>query len=298
LRSGSIGANFRSGSIRANDIDFEYVEQGAGPLVLLFHGFPDSPLGWRYQLPALAAAGFRAVAPVLRFYGPAALSDSRTFATSALGLDAVALIDAFGAERATLVGHDWGVGAVTAAALLAPARVERLVTIAVPYGRAMAQALVENAAQRRRSWYMYYLAGPLGEAGLSADDFALIDELWRDWSPGYVPDPEFMRDLKARFAAPGVAGAVCALYHNSLYPADVAPELKVVQNRLGREPLAPPALHIHGANDGCIGADVGRANPKLFAGGIESVVVPAAGHFVHLECPDAVNARLVAFLKK
>jgi len=266
--------------------------------VLLFHGFPDSPLGWRYQLPALAAAGFRAVAPVLRLYAPAALSEPRTFATSALGLDAVALIEAFGAERATLVGHDWGVGAVTAAALLAPERVERLVTIAVPYGRAMAQALVGNAAQRRRSWYMYYLAGPLGEAGLRADDFALVDELWRDWSPGYTPDPEFMRDLKSRFGAPGVAGAVCALYHNSLYPGDVAPELKAMQNRLGREPLAPPSLAVHGANDGCIGADVARPNPELFAAGVESVIVPDAGHFVHLECPDEVNARLVAFLQK
>jgi len=266
--------------------------------VVLVHGFPDSPLGWRYQLPALAAAGFRAVAPVLRVYAPAAVGRPETFGTSALGGDVVALLDAFGAERAALVGHDWGVGAVTAAALLAPARVERIVTVAVPYGRAMAQALIANTAQRRRSWYMYYLAGPLGEAGLRANDFELIDELWHDWSPGYAPDPDFMRDLKARFAAPGVAGAVCALYHNSLYPSDLAPELKAVQARLGREPLAPPALHVHGADDGCIGADVARPNPDLFGGGVEAIVVPGAGHFVHLERPDAVNARLVAFLQK
>jgi pimeloyl-ACP methyl ester carboxylesterase len=266
--------------------------------VLLVHGFPDSPLGWRHQLPALAAAGFRAVAPVLRIYAPAAAERPETFATSALGGDVLALLDAFGAERAALVGHDWGVGAVTAAALLAPERVERVVTVAVPYGRAMAQALIANSAQRRRSWYMYYLAGPLGEAGLRAGDFALIDELWRDWSPGYTPDPEFMLDLKGRFAAPGVAGAVCALYHNTLYPGDIAPELKAVQARLGREPLVPPTLHVHGANDGCIGADVARPNPELFQAGVESVVVPDAGHFVHLERPDAVNARLVAFLQK
>lgn len=85
------------------------VEQGEGPLVLLVHGFPESWYSWRHQLPALAAAGYRAVALDVRGYGrssrPAAVEEYRM---RALAADNAALVSALGAESAVVVGHDWG----------------------------------------------------------------------------------------------------------------------------------------------------------------------------------------------
>jgi pimeloyl-ACP methyl ester carboxylesterase len=121
-------AEFRPGSVQANDITFHYLELGEGPLVLCLHGFPDNAYTYRHLLPALAAAGFRGVAPFMRGYAPTSPAPDGRYQAVLLAQDAVELIGALGSARAFLVGHDWGATATYGAATLAPARVKKLVT--------------------------------------------------------------------------------------------------------------------------------------------------------------------------
>src|SRR5205807_3317041 len=115
---------FKTGSVRANGIQFHYLEAGSGPLVLCLHGFPDHARSFRFQLPALAKAGFRAVAPYLRGYAPTDVPEAGPYQSAALAKDAVALIDALSPkEPAFVFGHDWGALAAYGAAILAPNRV-------------------------------------------------------------------------------------------------------------------------------------------------------------------------------
>src|ERR1700752_3570582 len=98
-------ADFHSGNVQANGIDFHYLELGRGPLVLCLHGFPDNAYTYRYLLPALAASGFRAVAAFMRGYAPTSAAPDGRYQSVLLAQDAVALITALGAERAFGVGH-------------------------------------------------------------------------------------------------------------------------------------------------------------------------------------------------
>lgn len=120
--------------VDTNGIRMAFYEQGEGPPVVLLHGFPELAFSWRYQLPALAAAGFRAIAPDQRGYGlttvPPAVADYRV---GELIADVHGLLDALELESATFVGHDWGALVVWHMAMLAPERMERLVALNIPH---------------------------------------------------------------------------------------------------------------------------------------------------------------------
>src|SRR5262245_22024238 len=126
--------DFRRGHVRANGLNFAFLEAGSGPLVLCLHGFPDHARSFMHQLAALAKAGFRAVAPFMRGYAPTDVPPDGPYQSAALAQDAVALIEALGYTRAAVFGHDWGAVAAYGAAVLAPERVPRLIVAAVPHG--------------------------------------------------------------------------------------------------------------------------------------------------------------------
>jgi pimeloyl-ACP methyl ester carboxylesterase len=143
----------RSRAVRANGLEFGLLEAGAGPLALCLHGFPDSAYTWRHLLPALAEAGFHAVAPFMRGYAPTAIPDDGRFGIGALVADAVALHQALdGDGDAVLIGHDWGAEAAYGAAAFAPDRWRRVVTLAVP-PRALDPVLFGDYQQLKRFFY-------------------------------------------------------------------------------------------------------------------------------------------------
>jgi pimeloyl-ACP methyl ester carboxylesterase len=131
-----------------------------GPLVLLLHGFPECWVTWRHQLPALAAAGFRAVAPDLRGYGgsdkPPGIGQYRV---EKLAQDVADLVVALGRERADLVGHDWGGALAWRAAMWHPARVRKLATLNSPHPQQLARAM-RTLRQVRKSWYVFFFQLP------------------------------------------------------------------------------------------------------------------------------------------
>lgn len=234
-------------------------------------------------MPVLARAGYRVVAPWLRGFAPTAISAGGDYSAAARAADVNALHAAFGGdERAVLIGHDFGASTAYAAAESAPQRWCKLVTLAVPPPALMATKRTVYD-QLRRSWYMYFFQRPNAEAVVSANGFAFINRLWHDWSPAY----DARADLaNAKSALTGEHLSAVLGYYRAMFAPAPAPL-----------PIAQPALYLHGADDGCIALDIVADAERYFpAPGSRIERIPNAGHFLHLEAPELVNAAIAAFL--
>jgi pimeloyl-ACP methyl ester carboxylesterase len=262
---------------------------GRGPLVLAAHGFPDEPGTFRAQIEALVAAGYRVVAPTMRGYAPSAVPRSGRYDLLALGGDLVALADRFSPrEPVRILGHDWGAAAGYAAAAIAPSRFSHLAALAVPHPRAFLRGLA-RPAQLRRSWYMmFFQLRGVADAALAAGDLRLVERLFRAWSPGFSPSPAEMEAVKA--AIRGRIGAVLGYYR--AMPAALA---QPAWRRLLLADTRVRTLRLHGADDGCVGAEIGAGEARFHGAGFEAEVIPGAGHFLQRERPDEVNRRLLRF---
>jgi pimeloyl-ACP methyl ester carboxylesterase len=286
--------------VQANGIDIAYLEAGPpdGPLAVCLHGFPDHAPTWAGLMPVLADAGYHVVAPWLRGYSPTGLAPDGNYQLATVALDALALADALAGDRdAVLIGHDWGALAAYVAVGHRPERFSKLVAMAVMHQGALMAKFLSTPEQLKRSWYMFFFQTPFAEMVVPADDFALVDMLWRDWSPGHQPDAAFMRALKETLGAPGSTEAAIAYYRSMLGSIPGDPALDAVQGA-GLGPIAVPTLYLHGADDGCMGADLVDEDElrAFFPAGLEVGIVPAAGHFLQLDQPEAVHARIAGFL--
>jgi pimeloyl-ACP methyl ester carboxylesterase len=281
--------------VDANGVRFACLTTGDGPLALCLHGFPDSAHTWRHLLPRLAAAGYRAVAPFTRGYAPTAVPADRCYQSGALAIDANELHQALGGgSDAVVIGHDWGAVAAHGAAVLAADRWSKVVTMAVPPGPALAMAFLTNLTQLKRSWYMFFCLHGLADMIVPANDLAFIDMLWQDWSPGYDAATD-LANVKACLAAPANLAAALGYYRASLGDGYKDPALDAAQ-AAAQEVPTQPMLYLHGAEDGCIGAEVAEAARGMVTANVTIEVLEGCGHFLHLERPDTVNDRIVEFL--
>jgi len=155
-----------------NGVRLHYVEQGAGPLVVLLHGFPEFWYSWRHQIPALAEAGFRVIAPDQRGYNTSEKPRGvRSYRVEHLVDDVAALIQHAGESRATVVGHDWGGAVAWAVPMLRPEVVDKLIVLNAPHPQAYNREL-----RRFRTWYVFFFQLPwLPEAGIRFRDYRLIE---------------------------------------------------------------------------------------------------------------------------
>jgi pimeloyl-ACP methyl ester carboxylesterase len=289
--------DLREGRVEANGVTFHCREAGQGPLVLCLHGFPDNAHTYDELLPALAGAGFRAVAPFMRGYAPTSPAPDGRYQAVRLAQDAVALLAALGDNgRGFVVGHDWGATAAYGAAALAPERVERLVTLGAAHPAATRGRLATSYERHKGIWHAYFFQMPFAEQIVAANDFAFLEDWWRDASPEYDPTPIIER-VKATFRQPGVVTAALGYYRHTFHPANRDPALQPLQERM-LAPTPVPTLALHGTRDRPGRLEAFEGMDDLFTGGLEKVVLPGAGHFVHLERPGEVNRRIVEFLKK
>ena len=289
-------ATLQTGNVKANGIRFHYLEAGQGPLVVCLHGFPDNAYSYRTLLPALAEAGFRGVAPFMRGYAPTAPAPDGRYQSVLLAQDAVALIDALGAEQACVVGHDWGALATYGAAALAADRVHKIVTIAVAHPGALLGAMATDYDMIKGGWHAYFFQMPFSDQAVAANDYEFIRRWWQDASPEYdIPD-EVMDSVKNTFRQPGVVKAALDYYRHTFNPDNRDPALQDLQERLTR-PTQVPTLALHGTRDRPGRLAAFEAMDHLFAKGLDKEIYPGTGHFLHLERPEAVNQRIVAFLR-
>jgi pimeloyl-ACP methyl ester carboxylesterase len=281
--------------ISANGVEFTVLEAGSGPLALCLHGFPDSAHTWRHQLPAIAEAGFHAVAPFMRGYAPTAVPEDGCFSLGALIADANALHEALGADgQAVLIGTDWGAEAAYGAAAFAPERWRRLVTLAIP-PLTLDAHLFTDFDQLRRFFYMFLFTQPLAEEVVAADEMAFLDRLWLEWSPGYdaAVDLAWVKDSLRERAN---LSAAIAYYRAALgAPAESCASFEAEQRALAETP-PQPTLYLHGAHDGCIDVDLVRDADTHLSPGSRSSVVEDAGHFLHLERPELVTEEILGWV--
>ena len=269
------------------------------PLAVLLHGFPDTAHTWRHLGPVLAEAGYRVVAPFTRGYGPSGLPADRSYHVPALMSDALAVHAALGGDdRAVLVGHDWGAITANGLAAYGDSPFARVVALAVPPFSAMNPDRSDLIGWARilprqlvLSWYTLYNQVPV----LPERSFdRLVAHLWRRWSPGYDATEdlahlaESLPDDEHRSAAIGYYRAQPRVWR-------LPDRYRALADDWVKAPRVP-LLYLHGADDGCLDprwAD--RVEPRLPPGG-EVTVVRDAGHFLQLEQPDAVAARILDFL--
>jgi pimeloyl-ACP methyl ester carboxylesterase len=316
-------------TIEANGIRIHLAEQGAGPMVLLCHGFPESWYSWRHQLAALAAAGFRAVAPDMRGYGlterPAEIDRYTLFH---LVGDMVGILDALGEKTAVIAGHDWGAPVAWHAALLRPDRFRAVVGLSVPYrprgSVAPTSVMPQNADG---SFYQLYFQAPgIAEAELEADARVSLRKILYSGSgdvprrnPGgsgglvgmvprtggfltRMPDP----DKLPPWLSPADIDFYAQQFENSGFRGGLNWYRNIDRNWELMAPYAGasvtvPALYMAGDLDLVVAfprmkeviADLARYIPQLRG----TVMLPGCGHWTQQERAGEVNKAMIEFLR-
>lgn len=282
--------------IHANGLDFAYLEQGSGPLVLLLHGFPDNALTWSHQMSALSEQGYRVVAPYLRGYLPTAIPAGGFFDKATHVADVVALIRALnGGNPCHLVGQDWG--AIIGYGVLAahPELVSRAVLMAVPHPGQVTKSLLDpKHIHRSFHWWFFQLAD-LPEKALLENDMAFIDYLWTYWTTEGYQDKAHIQSVKETLAQPGVLTATLAYYRAMFDSSKADPSLSSLREAMTR-PITVPTLALCGADD--LRAELMQDQSQYFLNEYAFKLIDRAGHFLHREQPQAVSQQLIEWLKK
>ena len=311
--------------IETNGIRMRVAEMGnSGPLVILAHGWPESWYSWRHQIPAIADAGFRVVAPDMRGYGqtdaPVAVED---YDIEHLAGDMVGLIDAYGEQQAIIVGHDWGSIVAWNSVLLHPDRFRALIAMSVPYSGRPARSPLETWQESfgDNFYYILYHQEPgIAEAEYDADPEGLLSRLYlspdspreapeitdrhrsaggwipRLGAPTGLPDWLTQEDLDyyiSQFEHAGFRGGV-NYYRNFHRNWEITPQLSGAK-------IDIPVLFIAGEQDVVIAG----ASKEQLSGGMsrvandlrDVVLLPAAGHWIQQELPEQTNDAILAFLR-
>jgi len=321
-RVGGTMSDLQHRTIDTNGIRMHLVEAGSGPLVLLCHGFPESWYSWRHQLPALARAGYRAVAPDMRGYGgtDAPAEIERYTQLHHVG-DMLGVLDALGEEHAVIVGHDWGAPVAWNAALVRPDRFRAVAALSVPYSPRGSVRPTEGlrALFGERFMYMLYFQAPgVAEVELERDPRDTIRRFLHaisgDAPPGTgfvakqkgagvldgMPDPDKLPagltetdiDFYAEaFARTGFRGGL-NWYRN----LDRTWELMAPWHRAK---IVVPALFVAGDRDPVIALrrEALEHLRETVPGLTKSVLLPGCGHWTQQERPDEVNAELLGWLR-
>ncbi|MBN9586444.1 MAG: alpha/beta hydrolase [Afipia sp.] len=302
--------------IAVNGIEMFVTEEGTGPLVLLCHGWPELSHSWRHQLPALAAAGFHAVAPDMRGFGrTSAPHDINAYSIFDLVGDMVALVAALGESKAVIIGHDWGAPVAWHAALFRPDIFTAVGGLSVaPPWRGRERPLETLAKSGITNFYWQYFQTPgVAEAEFERDveftmravNFGVDTSLYLRDGFGFLGDPAIERHLPDWISAEDHAHVV-ETYRRTGFRGGLNWYRNIDRNWELTAPwqgakIHQPAIFIAGANDsvvtGILGgkriAEMDRVLPNLK----QKLIIEGAGHWIQQERPDEVNAALITFLK-
>jgi pimeloyl-ACP methyl ester carboxylesterase len=278
----------RSEFVDANGIHFHCLTDGAGPLVLLLHGFPQFSYEFRHLVPALARAGYKAVAPDMRGFGqtsrPPRIED---YELQTLGDDVAALVDAFGEPKAHILGHEWGGTVAAEVALSHPDKVDRLILVNGAPEITLGRAIHHSRRQRLRSSYILFYRIPR------------LPEWWLTAWHGRA-----MRLLLAdgAFSAKDLAAyrdAICqprAAWAGLAYFRSIAKTIKADSARLRGKRISAPTLVVWGERDRILRRDLVRWLGRQFTNPPRTVLFPDAGHWIIEDRPDEVARAVIGFI--
>lgn len=315
----------RTRPVRTDRLTQQILEAGSGPLVLLVHGFPELSISWRAQVDALAAAGFRAVAPDMRGYGGAEKpADRDSYSILHLVGDMVDLVRALGEARCVVVGHDWGAAVAWHCALMRPDLFTAVAALSVPFQprRPKGPPTAAMAALSKRAGlgdlYISRFQADDAHAAFDADPATALRKMFHAYdgatpperqSTGFLPEgvdltesiaddvalPPWMSDphfdeYVAAFSAGGFRAPLDWYRCLDLNWAQTA----FLQDARVRVPAAfmvgerDPVRHYAGPHEAAMKDWI----PDLRV----QRVLPGAGHWIQQERPDEVNAFLLDFL--
>ncbi|GGJ95670.1 alpha/beta hydrolase [Pilimelia anulata] len=285
--------------VSANGSRFHVVEAGSGPLVLLLHGFPEFWYAWHRLLPALADAGYRAVAVDMRGYGGTD-KPPRGYDGYTLAADVTGLIRALGERTAALVGAGFGGMVGWTAASFHPAMVRRLVVLGAAHPLRLRTALVvDPRGQGAAAALTLRFQIPRYEHALTRDDAALVGELLARWGGAdWVAGPDFADyAARCREAMRIPQAAFCALegYRWSFRSVLRLHGYRFV--KLMQRPTAVPTLQLHGGADTAILPRTAQGSGRYVSGPYEWRSLDGVGHFPHLERPDHVLGEILRWIK-
>lgn len=275
--------------ILTNDLRMHYVTQGTGPLVVLLHGFPEFWYSWRFQIPELAAHGFRVVAPDLRGYNRTEKPRSG-YDIPTLLRDIAGLIEGLGEERAIIVGHDWGGVLAWLFAIDYPHMTSRLIVLNAPHPGAMQREL-RTPVQMRKSWYILAFQIPwLPEYLLSRDHARAIGNLiyGAAFQKAAFPSAELEKYQEA-ISKPGALTAALNYYRQLVRHGQ-----RLYRNRTLR--VDAPTLLIWGEHDVALGIELTH-NLNEWVPNLQIKYIPDSGHWVQQEQPEQVNRSMLEFLQ-
>lgn len=258
-----------------------------GVPAILLHGFPEFWYSWRFQLPALAAAGYRAIAPDQRGYN---LSDKHgPFDMATLAADIAHLQDALGFDSSHIVGHDWGGAVAYGFAALHPQRTRKLVVMNAPHYGAYLDTIRRTPAQILKSWYIYFFQLPwLAEASLRARDFESMRRAFRQLPPENMGSQDIAAYVEA-WEQPGALSAMLGWYRTAFRAT--------LRSGLSAPPqhVQAPTCVIWGEEDFALDR---RCNDTLdrYTPDLRVHYLPGASHWVQMHRPQEVNRLLLEFL--
>ena len=262
---------------RRGDLVFDVRDEGPadGPVVVLLHGFPQRNDSWDVIIDRLTAQGYRCLAPNQRGYSPGARpTRRRDYRMSELVADVGALIDASGAQRVHLVGHDWGAAVAWAVADQLPERLATVSPISVPHPSAFLRAL-PTSRQGLASWYMYLFQLPrIPEWLLLRRDGALASYSLRrtGQQPGSVK-----RDVQA-MSEPGALRAGINWYR----------AIPLSDLRGSGEKISVPTLYIWSDHDTALLPKAAHETERYVGGDYRFEILPGVSHWIPEEQPDKV----------
>ncbi len=290
--------------VRTSVLEIAYEESGPadGIPVLLMHGWPYDPRTYDDMLPALAAAGCRAIVPYLRGFGPTRFlspDTPRSGQQAALGRDLLDLMDALGLSRAALVGYDWGGRAACVVAALWPERVRCLVTGNGYNIQDIAKSGVPAAPEQElRFWYQYYFHTERGRAGLQANRREFCRLIWRLWSPNWAFDDATFERTAASFDNPDFVDITIQSYRHRFKSAAGDPALEPIEQHLAAQPTIPvPTISLNGEANGVGPPERSAGHARFFTGPYQRRVIPIAGHNLPQEVPGVVTEAALELIR-
>jgi len=288
--------------IATNGIELSVLEEGSGPPLVLCHGFPELAHSWRHQIPALAQAGYRVLAPDMRGYGRSSVPEEvEAYDVLSLCGDLCGLLDAVGEESAIFVGHDWGANVVWWLAAIHPERVRAVAGLSVPFvPRAPAAPIPILRAHLGEDFYIVWFQQPGVADEALARDVRRTLTTSRQWTAQWAEEeqrparrPEWLseEDLQVyvdAFERTGFSGGL-NWYRN-------IDRNWTLTEPYGERRVEQPALFLTGELDLVRGFMPAEAMSGWVPDLRAEIVVPGAGHWVQQQRPDAVNAALLDFL--
>ncbi len=270
---------------------------GSGPLVLMLHGFPDDFHSFDAQLEAIAAAGYRVVAPMMRGYEPGSQSPRDLYHLIHLAADVFAWMKELNTKQCHLVGHDWGALTAYVAAALQPKKFASLTTLAIPHLRRGIQGVADVPGQLVKSSYILLMQfARIAEGIVARDDYAFVETLWKSWSPDWQYTAADIEQVKSTFREEGVVHATTQYYRCLLQPLSISTQQSW---SLLTSKLNVPTLALTGEHDGCMDTRLYDTlmQEQDFEKGLQVHRLPDTGHFLHRENPEEVSRLILEWIQ-